>query len=62
MPPSAMTVCALPSSDLQTSPTETPGGRGFDGGAQPRAAGADDEHVVLVRLVLVTGHQKILQS
>ena len=25
MPPSAMTVCALPRSDLQTSPTETPG-------------------------------------
>ena len=24
MPPSAITVCALPSSDLQTSPTETP--------------------------------------
>ena len=24
MPPSAMTVCALPSSDLQTSPTLTP--------------------------------------
>ena len=24
MPPSAMTVCALPSSDLQTSPTVTP--------------------------------------
>ena len=24
MPPSAMTVCALPSSDLQTRPTETP--------------------------------------
>ena len=24
MPPSAMTVCALPSSDLQTSPTDTP--------------------------------------
>ena len=24
MPPSAMTVCALPSSDLQTRPTDTP--------------------------------------
>ena len=34
--------------------------RRLDGGAQPRAAGADDEHVVLVRLVL--SHQRILQS
>ena len=33
----------------------------FDGGAQPGAAGADDQHVVFVRLVF--GHaQKILQS
>ena len=54
MPPSAMTVCALPSSDLQTRPTDTPARRRLDRGAQAGAAGADDEHVVLVRLVL--GH------
>ena len=51
MPPSAITVCALPSSDLQTSPTDTPAADGFDGRPQPRAAGADDEHVVFVGLV-----------
>ena len=47
MPPSAITVCALPSSDLQTRPTFTPSRRGFDRGAQAGAAGADDENVVL---------------
>ena len=46
MPPSAITVCALPSSDLQMSPTETPLVRRLDGRAQAGAAGADDEHVV----------------
>ena len=60
MPPSAITVCALPSSDLQTRPTETPAGGGFDRRAQSCAAGADDEHVVFVSLVV--GHQRILQS
>src|SRR5215212_1197892 len=52
-PPSAITVCALPSSDLQTRPTRAP------------SAGADHEHVVLVRLVLAgRGHraQSSLQS
>ena len=52
MPPSAMTVWALPSSDLQTRPTETPGGGRLDGGPQPGAAGADDQDVVFVRLVV----------
>ena len=51
MPPSAMTVCALPSSDLQTRPTEHALGGGLDGRAQPGAARADDEDVVLVCLV-----------
>ena len=46
MPPSAITVCALPSSDLQTRPTVAPRGRGLDGGAQPGTTGADDQHVV----------------
>src|SRR5712691_1740055 len=36
------------------------GSRRLDGRPQPRAAGADDEHVVFVGLVL--GHQKILMS
>ena len=36
------------------------GRRRFDGRAQPRAPGADDDHVVLVRLVV--GHQKIRTS
>ena len=61
MPPSAMTVWALPRSDLHTRPTDTPGRGSFDGGPQPGAAGPDDQDVVLVRLVL--GHaQRILQS
>ncbi len=46
MPPSAITVCALPSSDLQTRPTFAPLRGRLDGGAQAGAAGADDEHVV----------------
>ena len=52
MPPSAITVCALPSSDLQTSAVSRALRRGLDRRAQPGAAGADDEDVVLVRLVL----------
>ena len=40
-----------------------PAGRGLDGRAQPRAAGADDDDVVLVALVrLAGGHQKNLTS
>ena len=50
MPPSAMTVWALPSSDLQTSPTDDAGRRRLDGGPQAGAAGADDQDVVLVGL------------
>ena len=45
-PPSAMTVWALPSSDLQTSPTSAPGRLGLDRGPQAGPAGADDEDVV----------------
>ena len=47
MPPSAMTVCALPRSDLQISPNGNAGGGRFDGGAQSGAARADHENVVL---------------
>ena len=59
MPPSAMTVCALPSSDLQIEPDRDAGGRRGDGGAQPGAAGADDQDVVLEGLVV---GQRIRQS
>ena len=62
MPPSAITVCALPSSDLQTRPTVTPARRGLDGGAQPGAAGADDEHVVLDVVWILRLIREILQS
>ena len=51
MPPSAMTVWALPRSDLQMSAVLTPGRAGLDGRAQAGAAGADDDHVVFVGLV-----------
>ena len=42
IPPSAITVCALPSSDLQTTPTLAPCAESFDGRTQSGAAGADD--------------------
>ena len=51
MPPSAMTVWALPRSDLQMSAVFAPMRGRLDRGAQSGAAGADDEDVVLVRLV-----------
>ena len=49
-PPSAITVCALPSSDLQTSAVRAPRSGGRDRRAQPGAAGADHDHVVVVAL------------
>ena len=52
MPPSAMTVCALPSSDLQTTAVRAPLLAGLDGRPQPGAAGADDDDVVRVLLDL----------
>ena len=52
MPPSAITVWALPRSDLQISAVSSALRRGLDRRAQPGAAGADDQDVVLVRLVL----------
>ena len=54
-PPSAMTVWALPRSDLHTERGPLPELSGFDGGAQARAAGADDDDVVVVGLEVVTG-------
>ena len=41
-----MTVCALPSSDLQTRPTSAPGRGRLDRGPQPGAARPDDQDVV----------------
>src|ERR1700760_2646133 len=58
IPPSAITVCALPRSDLHTRPTETPPAEASM--AAPSPAGADHQHVVLARLEL--RHQKILRS
>ena len=49
-PPSAMTVCALPSSDLQTSPTSAPAALRRDRRPQPGPARADHEDVVRARL------------
>ena len=46
MPPSAMTVCALPSSDFVTTPTFAPCADASMAARKPGAAGADDEHVV----------------
>ena len=45
---------------LADQPDGDAGGRSFDRGAQTRAAGADHEDLVLVRLVL--RHQRILKS
>ena len=50
MPPSAITVCALPSRDLQTIGDAGAGVVGGDRGAQAGAAGADHDDVVLVPL------------
>src|SRR5213596_1153005 len=49
MPPSAITVCALPRSDLHTIAVFAPR-TCLDRGAQPGATRADDHHVVLVAL------------
>ena len=51
-PPSAMTVWALPSRDLHTSAVRWPSSTRFDGGAQAGPAGADDDDVVVVGLVV----------
>ena len=47
MPPSAMTVWALPSSDLRNHSDGDAGGGSFNGGAQSGAARADHQHVVV---------------
>ena len=60
MPPSAMTVCALPSSDLQTIPTETPAAAASMAARKPGAASSDHQHIMVMSLVF--GHQRILQS
>ena len=55
-PPSAITVCALPSSDLQTSAGLRARLGGGDRGPQPGAAGAEHEDVVVV---VFDRHQKM---
>ena len=59
MPPSAMTVCALPNSDLQMIAVRSPAAARLDGRAQAGAAGADDDDVVGVALDLshVSSHR-----
>ena len=47
MPPSAITVCALPSRRLANHADRNARGGSFDGRTQSRAARADDQHVVL---------------
>ena len=56
MPPSAMTVWALPRSDLQTRRHRHALAARLDGRAQTGAARADDEDVVLVCLVFHGRH------
>ena len=51
-PPSAMTVCALPNSDLEMIAVRLAGQPGLDGGAQAGAAGTDDDDVVRVPLIM----------
>ena len=51
-PPSAMTVWALPSSDLQTRPTSAPAALASIAARRPGPAGADDEDVVRAGLRL----------
>ena len=50
MPPSAMTVWALPSSDLHTRPTDAPCADASMAATQPGATRTDHQHVVLVGL------------
>ena len=52
-----MTVWALPSSDLQTSPTLAPAVGRLDRRPQAGAAGADDEDVVGVALARRSSHR-----
>ena len=52
MPPSAITVCALPSSDLQTTPTRRALRQRFDRRAQSGAAGADHQNIVFANFVI----------
>ena len=52
MPPSAITVCALPSSDFDNDGDLAAGGRCLDGSAQARAARSDDQNIVFMRDVL----------
>ncbi len=56
MPPSAMTVCALPSSDLQTTAVRAPFSWASIAARRPGTPRPDDDDVVLVPLEL---HQQV---
>ena len=60
MPPSAITVCALPSKRLADEADRDASRGSFDRGAQAGAAGADDQHVVAIRVR--RAHQNSLRS
>jgi len=49
-PPSAMTVCALPNSDLEMIAVRLPACRASIAARRPSAAGTDDDHVVRLPL------------
>ena len=53
IPPSAMTVCALPRSDLQISPTETPAADASMAARSPAPPAPITQHVVFEGLVFV---------
>ena len=56
VPPSAITVCALPNSDLQMIAVRLPALAGLDRRAQPGAAGADHDDVVAGAVRSRRGH------
>ena len=60
MPPSAMTVCALPSNDLQTRPTETPSAAAAIAARSPAPPAPITK--TSCSWVSIFGHQKILGS
>jgi len=60
MPPSAITVCALPSSDLQIRPTETPAFAASMAARSPAPTRPDHEDVRTY--TLMRRHQRILKS
>ena len=63
MPPSAITVCALPSSTLQTTPTAGAAEPSASmARAQAGAACADDQDIVLVSFVSCRSQESQVQA